>query len=145
MATAIQTARYFGVSEGVAAAIEESNDTPLALARRYGLSEWAVTGIQDMLNPAGVPQAPTVVVLIGSSNNTGEASASCTPPIGTIFSYEWLFRESGGEEQTFVGATSNLGTVVVGLGAWTVEVRAKNVSGWSDWTDPSDQAFVTAS
>ena len=144
MATAIATARYFGVSENVAAAVEESNATPLELARQHGLSEWAVTGIQDMLNPAGVPQAPTVVVLTGSSDGSAEATASCTAPIGTILSYEWLFREVRGEEHVVVGAAANLGTVVLpSLGAWTVEVRAKNVSGWSDWTAPSDQAFLT--
>lgn len=143
MAEPLTAARYYGVSEGVAAATEESVESPLSLARYFGLSEWAVAGIQNMVNKAGVPPAPTVVILTGSSDGSGDLTASCTPPIGTILSYEWLMRGPGAQELTFVGATPNLGTVQVPFGMWICNVRAKNVSGWGYWSaPPSDQALV---
>jgi hypothetical protein len=143
MGDTLAAARYYGTSQGVAAAVEESVATTLETAREFGLSEWAVEGIQGLVEVVGSPDAPTDVTLTGSSDGSGEVTASCTAPAGTIFSYEWQFKEAGGRLIATAGPLATLTDYFVGLGAWTVRVRARNSVGWSDWTPISDQAFAT--
>jgi hypothetical protein len=141
-AGALAGARKYGVSVGVADAIQDANPATagarLALAREYGLSEWAVAGIETVS-----PTAPSRPVNAHAVAGTaGKATVSFDTP------------DDGGEPITSYTVTSSVGAVtgtgtkspvaMTGLtaGAQTFTVTATNSLGTSPASPASNSITV---